>query len=165
MSSPVSTGELSNVGESEDGSPGLLSPAQTEVTNGDAESVSPRSSVGSEQSLTTQVRDCDLDCRSHTCKKGHQARPECDYSCSLDIDPISLLRRPCQQIALVQVSQLALCMDTHRVQNPVKSPSLAVHQTFLTAPLVQPTQHLLSCLPARCSTLQVTRTMIPQCQT
>ncbi|KAL3136443.1 hypothetical protein ABBQ38_005698 [Trebouxia sp. C0009 RCD-2024] len=55
MSSPVSTGELSNVGESEDGSPGLLSPAQTEVTNGDAESVSPRSSVGSEQSLTTQL--------------------------------------------------------------------------------------------------------------
>ena len=40
---------------SENGSPVLLSPARSEMSNGDAESVSPRSEVSSEQSLTTQV--------------------------------------------------------------------------------------------------------------
>lgn len=33
----------------------MLGPARSEMSDGDAESVSPRSSVSSEQSLTTQV--------------------------------------------------------------------------------------------------------------
>lgn len=56
MSSPSSAAELLNAGLFEGGSPDFLSPVQSEVTSGDAESVSPRSSAGSEQSLTTQVR-------------------------------------------------------------------------------------------------------------
>lgn len=53
LSSCSCEGKLS---ASENGSPGLLSPARSDMSNGDAESVSPRSSVSSEQSLTTQVR-------------------------------------------------------------------------------------------------------------
>ena len=80
MSTVSPEGELC---ASENGSTGLLSPARSEVSNGDAESISPRSSVSSEQSLTTQVggqatcfQDVKVVCNMATSTLfGHRYRP------------------------------------------------------------------------------------------
>ena len=110
MSSLPSQGgiPISEVPESD--SPAVLSPARSEVSNLDAESVSPKSSVGSEQSLTTQVGGSIIE----VCiipqmllrrleVTSHQATDRLfDCSCSLGIDPTCSPNPRCQQAAPTQ---------------------------------------------------------------